>query len=113
MGKGQEWQIGNLLGQVIPMQVVCSALFELFNGLSHRFFLFDSEQSHFTEDKTGWEDVIIYPKSNSSLTKSSVFTPESLDELVKNADFTALKPIDSDSLGTDKESEYLTIHMIL
>lgn len=36
-----------------------------------------------------------------------------LGELVKNADFTALKPIDSNSSGIDMESAYLTTQVIL
>lgn len=48
-------------------------------------------------------------KDKQHLERSSVFEPESPGELVKNAGFTALKPIDSDSLGIDKESAYLTI----
>lgn len=43
--------------------------------------------------------------------RSSVSASQSLDDLVKIA--VALKPIDSDSLGIDKESEYLAVHVIL
>lgn len=48
-------------------------------------------------------------KDKQPLERSSVFAPESPGELVKHVGFTALKPIDSDSLGIDKESAYLTI----
>lgn len=63
-------------------------------------FLFDSLNNPILQ-KTGWEDITVYLKTNSSPRGDVVFLPQ--NHQVENADSTALKPMDSDFLGIDKE----------